>query len=166
MDLRNVTRPDLAAMEGQTIANLCTTGFTDASLNHCAHFVSHALDITVGMRCGSMKYATRGQGGSIRVNEVFNYCIDRGAWADRNVGHNACLIFVTLASNVQAGAGGQLVMGEHPRKHIGIHFGGDVWHYSNGQDKVIRESVSDFETRFRNNYGSNIGLYHGYRQDI
>lgn len=166
MDLRNVTRSNLQTLEGKTIADLCNTGLTDGSLNHCAHFVSHALDITVGMRCGNMAYATRGQGGSIRVNEVFNHCVDRTTWAGRNTGYNASLIFVTLTSNVQAGAGGQLVMSEHPRKHIGIHLGGEVWHYSNGQDKVIRESVADFESRFRSNYGSNITLYQGYRNDI
>jgi hypothetical protein len=165
MDLRNVTPKDLDAKAGKTITDFCSV-LTAADLNHCAHFVSHALDITVGMRCGNMRWATRGTGVSIRVDEIFNYCTDRGPWASLPNTHNACLIFVTLAGNVTTSAGGLPTMGDQPRKHIGIHISGHVWHYSNGQDFVIRETVSAFETRFRGTYGTNIALFYGYRQDI
>ncbi len=163
MDLRNLTLAQLESFEGKTIGDLCDKGLTDADLNHCAHFVSHALGIGIGMLCGSMNYATRGTGASIRVNEVFNHCTERGPWADRNPASNACLIFVTLGSNV---FGSPPIMGDHPRKHIGIHRGGSVWHYSNGQDRVIRETVEAFEQRFRSAYGQGIALHHGYRVDI
>lgn len=52
MDLRNVTRAQLDTMVGKTITDFCSV-LTAADLNHCAHFVSHALDITTGMRCGN-----------------------------------------------------------------------------------------------------------------
>jgi hypothetical protein len=163
MDLRNLTRDELAIREGQAITAICTTGFTNADMNHCAHFVSHALDLTIGTLCGSMGWATRGQGATIRVNEVFNYCTNRGAWDARDGTWNACLIFVTVNGNV---TGDPPIMGDHPRKHIGLHMGGEVWHYSNGQDRVIRESVAEFQARFRSAYGANISFYHGYRNDI
>lgn len=165
MDLRDVTRAQLDAMVGRTIGDFCSV-LTAADLNHCAHFVSHALDVTTGMRCGNMQWATRGTGVSIRVDEVFNHCTDRGPWASLPTGYNACLIFVTMAGNVTTPPGGLPTMGTQPRKHIGIHRGGDVWHYSNGQDRVIRETVAEFETRFRGAYGTGIALFYGYRQDI
>ena len=166
MDLSTVTKADLDTKVGKTISDFCSV-MTGASINHCAHFVSHALGITTGMVCGSMAYATRGTGASIRVNEVFNHCTDRGAWSALPAGYNACLIFVTLTSNVSTAAGSTLpVMGTHPKKHIGVHLGGNVWHYSNGTDLVVCETVAKFETRFQGAYGPNISLYYGYRQDI
>lgn len=164
MDLRTLTDTELQAFEGQAIADLCATGLTDAALNHCAHFVSHALDIGIGMRCGDMSYRHRGTGASIRVNDVFNYCTERGPWADRPTDRNALLIFVTLTDNVSSAS--PPIMGTQSRKHIGIAFGNDVRHYSNGQDLVIRETVAEFEARFRRNYGAGIALYYGYRVDI
>jgi hypothetical protein len=53
-------------------------------------------------------------------------------------------------------------------KHIGIHQGGTVWHYSNGQDQVIPQSVGEFLAYFqgRRVYGPDARLYYGYRVDI
>lgn len=166
MDLCSLRKIDLTAYEGKKIGDICETGFDDSKLNHCAHFVSHALDIKTGMLCGSMKYETRGRGASVRVDSVFNYCIDRGNWVDRDKTRKACLIFTTPTSNVASVGIALPTMGDHPKRHIGIYFDGFVWHYSNSQDKVISEATADFENRFLKNYGPNAALYYGYRQDI
>ncbi|MBW6400697.1 hypothetical protein KPL78_22750 [Roseomonas sp. HJA6] len=165
LDLKGLTAEKLSAFEGKNIALICDSGLTDASLNHCAHFVCHALDVGIGMKCGDMTFKTRGKGASIRVDDVFNYCILRGEWDDKNSSMESCLIFVTPENNVKSKTD-HLIMGNISKKHIGIHLNGKVWHYSNGKDKVICESVADFKNRFYRNYGSDIGLYYGYRQDI
>ena len=37
---------DLEKYEGLDIKDICSTGLDSAELNHCAHFVSHALDLS------------------------------------------------------------------------------------------------------------------------
>jgi hypothetical protein len=40
------------------------------------------------------------------------------------------------------------VMNNVPRKHIGIFFGGFVWHYSNSQQKVVKQLPSQFALHY------------------
>ena len=91
--------------------------------NLCAHFVSHALGLKIGMLCGDMKYKSRGKGASIRVN------------------------------------GSE--MGSSPSKHIGIYCGDSVWHYSNTNDKVVKDSPESFLIKFNGVYGSKTKMYFG-----
>lgn len=152
----DITTTELAAYEGKDIADICNTGYDAANVNHCAHFVSHVLEITIGLICGSMKYDTRGTGTSLRVNEIYNSCSTRGVWADKPISTKRCLVFATRPSNMDGSE-----MGEHPRKHIGIYVDRNVWHYSNSGDKVVKDSVEAFLLKFKGAYGSSTALYYG-----
>jgi hypothetical protein len=172
-DLPTITTADLTAQTGKTVARFCDCGYTDMHQNHCAHFVSHVLDIEVGLRCGSMAWATRGRGVSLRVNEVFNYCTVRGRWDDASqvptevAGYNAFLMFTTIPDNITAG-GDMLTMGSHRHKHVGIHRDGTVWNFSNNHahPQVISETAASFRQRLTGVYGAGTQFFYGYRVDI
>lgn len=56
----------LESTVGKTIADFCGSGYTDAAINHCAHFVSHHLKLQFEMTCS--KLTGRGRdGGNVRV---------------------------------------------------------------------------------------------------
>ena len=154
--LIDLTTTALTALEGKTIADFCNTNYTAANINHCAHFVSHVLDLKIGMICGAMAWATRKQGASVRVDEIYNKCATKGAWTNKPASMSNCLAFVTPESNVKSTG-----MGNHPRKHIGISIEGKVWHYSNGQDKVVCESAEAFLIKFKGAYGATTQMYFG-----
>jgi hypothetical protein len=172
-DLPTITAADLTAQTGKTVAQFCDCGYTDMGQNHCAHFVSHVLDIEVGLRCGSMAWATRGRGVSLRVNEVFNYCTVRGRWDDAGqvpaevAGFNAFLMFATISDNIASGEG-VLTMGSHHHKHVGIHRDGTVWNFSTYDDhpRVISETAAGFRQRLAGVYGAHTRFLYGYRVDI
>jgi hypothetical protein len=109
-----ITAADLEAFVGQSIGQICTNGFAAASQNHCAHFVSHALGIKLGMLCGDMAFKTRHTGASIRCD-------------------------------------------------VGIHFGGKVYNFSNGQHKVIADPTAQaFHSKFKSVYaGDDVSLFYG-----
>ena len=142
---------------GQDINKICTTKFTSPSENHCAHFVCHVLDINYGAVCGDMGWKTRGQGATIRVNELYNNLQYTGQWEHRPAAVQGSFIFVLRAAHMRTN-----VMPAVPQKHVGIVFRGSVYHYSNTADEVVRESVDDFHARFKRAYsGGDISLYYG-----
>jgi hypothetical protein len=142
---------------GQDINKICDTSFTSPGENHCAHFVCHVFGIQYGTVCGSMGWKTRGQGATIRVNELYNNLEHTGRWEDRPTEIGGCFIFVLRAAHMRTN-----VMPAVSQKHVGISFRGSVYHYSNTADKVIRESVEDFHARFQRAYsGGDISLYFG-----
>lgn len=155
--LSGLSECDLNQYVGKDIKEICDTDYVDPRVNHCAHFVSHVIGLKVGLICGSMKYETRGQGASLRVNEIYNSCSSVGDWSSRPESVKHCFIFATLASNVSSRG----VMGEHPKKHIGIFLGGNVWHYSNGGDKVVTDSPQSFLNKFKGVYGQTTETYYG-----
>ncbi|BET24716.1 hypothetical protein EV673_1412 [Limnobacter thiooxidans] len=70
---------DLEKYEGLDIKDICSTGLDSAGLNHCAHFVSHALDLGFGMLCGNMSWDTKGQGGYRFTRAIFSQ-VQRTVW--------------------------------------------------------------------------------------
>lgn len=50
-----------------------------------------------------------------------------------------------------------------PQKHVGIHFGGKVYNFSNSQHKVVADaSVEAFHAKFKKAYsGGDISLFYG-----
>lgn len=153
-----VALSDLMRHVGKPIADVCSNGFSSSTQNHCAHFVGHALGIQVGMLCGDMTYATRKTGASIRCDELYNGLGMKGPWDKRPAADNGILIFVLSARNV---VGGRML--NVPQKHVGIHFGGQVFNFSNSQHKVVVDpSVEAFHDKFRRAYaGSDISLFYG-----
>ncbi|MFC4161370.1 hypothetical protein [Chitinimonas lacunae] len=153
-----ITQATLQGYVDQTIGDICGNNYAPADANHCAHFVSHVLNLAHGTLCGDMQYSTRRTGASIRCNELYNSLNSRGPWADRPTAADGLLIFVLSARNVVGN-----VMGSVPQKHVGIHFGGKVYHYSNSQDKVVCDpTVEAFHNKFKHAYaGNDISLYYG-----
>ena len=148
-----ITITELTDFEGKNIKNICDAGFVENELNHCAHFVSHVFGLTFGQTCHGMTGKGKTKG-NIRVDEIFLRCPTVGQWGD---GHTPAqgLLFVTDSRNVDIS---KKFMEKVPKKHIGIYIGGDVWHYSNSKDKVVRQTTAQFSKHYP---GSNIALFYG-----
>jgi hypothetical protein len=145
---------DLKGFEGKTIKDICDSAYHNNADNHCAHFVSHVLDLTFGFTCKNMTgKGTRGV--NIRVHEIFPRCPKVGKWADRPVTLSPCLAFVTLASNVTVS---KKHMDNVPKKHIGIYHSGNIWHYSNLKDKVVMQTPEQFSKHYA---GSDVTVFFG-----
>lgn len=154
-----VLMTDLQGYVGKSIGEICENHFDSSSQNHCAHFVSHALGLKLGMLCGDMKFETKKTGASIRCDELYNYLSQKGPWDQRlSQGFGCILIFVTSAKNVRSN-----FMSPAPQKHVGICCGGQVFNFSNSQHRVIVDfSVDSFHNKFKKTYhGNDISLYYG-----
>lgn len=146
----------LESTVGQTIADLCGSGFTDPEINHCAHFVSHHLKLQFDMTCS--KLTGRGRdGANVRVQEVFAKCPEVG-WLENWSGGGQVLVFVTAKSNVSLT---NKVIRNVPNKHIGIYDGSHVYHYGNTGDRVMKQTVDQFKRTFQRAYGGDLGFYYG-----
>lgn len=138
----------------------------DNSKNHCAHFVSHVMGYEWGNTCKNNSWTDKqkpDKGAVIRVNEVFNKCPETGKLSAKPVSLTECLIFVTVSTNMGT-MGNKLVMGAHPKKHIGILHKGKVWNYSNSHDKVVADFLEAFKTKFTHTYGTpgaTVEFYYG-----
>jgi hypothetical protein len=154
----SVTYPQLSSYVGKPISALCQNNFTSPAQNHCAHFVSHAHGIKLGMLCGDMSLKTRHTGASIRCDELYNRLINRGPWAKRPLLSDGLLVFVTSARHVLNG-----VMANVPQKHVGIFFSGKVFNFSNSHHQVVVDtSVDAFHKKFEHTYaGGDISLFYG-----
>lgn len=139
---------------GKHIKDICGNEYRSESDNHCAHFVSHVKGIKVGFLCRGM--TGKGTGGaSIRVHEIFAKCPKVGKWDDRPTTALNCLAFVTDSRNVDLAS---KKMANVPRKHVGIFSGGMVYHYSNSQNKVVKQTPAQFNHHYS---GENIEVYYG-----
>jgi hypothetical protein len=139
----------------KTIADLCSNNFTGSQENHCAHFVCHVLEVDAGYDCKTYKNGSH-PGACIRVQELFPECPQVGNW--NNAPQGMKIMFVTDKSNVDLTLH---TMRNVPKKHVGIFSDGHVYHYSNTQDKVIRQTPPEFLDRFQAFYGGNQGLFFG-----
>lgn len=141
---------------GKPIDDICNNGFTSHRLNHCAHFVSHALGLTFPYTCA---HQTGGNAprANLRVHEIFAQCSKVARYNQENTAH-PLLIFVTREKNVNLATG---KMGNIPQKHIGILLERQVYHYSNSQEKVVRWSPQKFHDTFERIYSGKQGLYVG-----
>ena len=128
---------------GKHISQICPNEFTSDHENHCAHFVSHVLGYPFGVTCRVMG-KEHAAGANIRVQEVFPRCTSVGTWASRPAAAQV-LAFITNASNVDLKT---KVMKNVPRKHVGIFYGGFIWHYSNAQRKVVQETPEQFSHHY------------------
>lgn len=99
----------------------------------------------------------------MRVERIFNQSIATGVWSDRPVHMTACLIFVTVSSNIRKD-GVRYLMLNSPKKHIGIFINGTIWHYSNSQNKVVADPEKIFIGKFARAYrtaGNTVNFYYG-----
>jgi hypothetical protein len=139
-----ITQQQLSGYLGKSIKDICQNGYTDAADNHCAHFVAHVLGYEFGVTC-KMMGTGKGPAANLRVQELFPRCKLVGVWSLRPASLSSCLAFITRASNVNLST---KVMTNVPRKHVGIYLGGSVWHYSNRQQKVVKETPSQFALHY------------------
>lgn len=139
-----ITQHQLDGYVGKSIGEICQSGYTSSADNHCAHFVAHALGYHFGVTCQIMGNG-KGPGASLRVQEIFPKCPSVGVWSLRPASVQACLVFILRASNVNLA--GKL-MANVPRKHVGIFMGGFIWHYSNSQGKVVKQTPSQFARHY------------------
>jgi hypothetical protein len=139
-----ITDHQLARYLGKSIGEICPNGYTNAADNHCAHFVSHVLGYQFGATCQMMGTA-KGPAATIRVQNLFAKCRFVGVWSLRPAALKTCLVFITRAANVNLST---KVMANVPRKHVGILADGFVWHYSNSQQKVVRQTPSQFALHY------------------
>lgn len=139
---------------GKHIKDICGNGFHKESDNHCAHFVSHVKSIQVGLLCRQMTGQGTG-GASIRVHEIFARCPQVGKWDARPATASMCLAFVTDERNVDLA---RKKMTNVPRKHVGIFQGGFVYHYSNSQNKVVKQTPEQFKRHYS---GDTIAVFYG-----
>lgn len=161
--------PDLASLEKQldrTVKDWCGKyGTVGDGINHCAHFVSHLLQLRIPgaalcSNVGGSKYTyeERRAGYCVRVNQIFNSCSNTSRWDDKDLPKEACFIVATIESNIEKQdpkkKNEPVKIGDNSRKHIGIYLGGTIFHYSNKKDKVIKQSVAEFS----NHYGKSTVL--------
>lgn len=156
---KEISKAFLDGFVGKKIEDICSIfGATGDEHNHCAHFVSHVLGFRIGQLCNTMKYETKDDlysGRTIRVNDLFNNCPERGYWSGKPEGLDCCLIFAVLQSQV-TDTDGVLTIGTHPKKHVGIYLKGSAYNYGNTKDKVRMDGVAHFE----NLYGTGtVALY-------
>lgn len=137
--------------------------------NHCAHFVSHVLQIRVGTLCSTAFWDSRGSvdGVTMRVDELFAACPSRGIISIGEKGidspKEACLVFVASSKFVKD-EGQQLTQG--PQKHVGIWFQDQVWQYSNGKKKVTPISIDDFSKIYDRTRKSSTLLFGEFPQNV
>ena len=147
---------NLESLLGKDIKDICGNGFDDPNLNHCAHFVSHAMGLNFSFNCAQMTGGHNAPA-NIRVHEVFAQCPRVGKWEDADTSVMQ-LIFVTRKDVVNIAT---KTMQNIPQKHIGIYSSGNVYNYSNTNDRVVKQSVSDFLARFQAIYTGDQGLFFG-----
>lgn len=138
------------------IKKICSNGFHKNGDNHCAHFVSHVLGFRFGYKCINMTGKGEQSGAaSIRVHEVFAKCPQVGKWEEKPNNIDFCLAFVTGAANVNLQA---KTMQNIPKKHIGIHHNGMIYHYSNSRNKVVSQTPEAFSKHY---HGNDIAVFYG-----
>jgi hypothetical protein len=137
---------------GHPIKEICPHGYDRASDNHCAHFVSHVLQLGMGYTCAQAR--GRVDGANIRVQELFALCTSRQEILECPTAGEG-LIFVSERSNFR---GSPTRIDNVPKKHVGIHLNGKVWHYSNTRHRVVTQTVGDFLFHYPRQHNA---LWHG-----
>jgi len=136
-----MSQPQLDSWLGKSMTDICLNGYDNTSHNHCAHFVSHVLNLHFGYTC---RAHVRGQhpGANLRVQEIFARCPGTHEILQCTP-DLAGLIFVSHKSNFVT-RNGTTTLNNVPRKHIAIIHGGFVWHYSNTRNRVVKQPMSEF----------------------
>lgn len=161
------TPPPLNGFLGKTMSQICPFSIgKNKAQNHCAHFVSHVMQYDVAETCKNFTLADKqapGVGATLRVDRIFNASTSVGAWNSRPPTFRTGLIFVTISGNVRR-SGPRYMLGDNPKKHIGIFVNGVVWHYGNSQDKVFADPEILFINKFTHAYrtaGQSVEFFYG-----
>ena len=149
----------LNSFVGKGMSEICPSSYADTSNNHCAHFVGHALDITVGLTCHGMttKKKRKGERASLRVHEIFAACATVAEFDSKTMSNYKGLMFVSGTSNFRT-KHGKTELRNVPKKHIGVLLNGTIWHYSNSRNRVITQTPEQFIKHYR---GQTNALWYG-----
>jgi hypothetical protein len=150
-----ITETELVASLNKTISDFCAIGFTNSKDNHCAHYVSHMLNLHFGTLC-DLSFDGRNRAAvSIRCDEIYNRLASRGALGSTTPS-NGWLIFATPTFNVIGDT-----MGNNKKKHVGIYFNAKVYNYYNDDDQVRADTLERFHDRLKRAYSDpKLGLYY------
>jgi hypothetical protein len=159
---------DIGRSLHKKISDLCPLSIArNTTQNHCAHYVSHIMGYELpGPTCKNFSFADKqnpARGATLRVDDLFSKSPSVGLLASKPTTLLECLIFVTLASNVTT-VGGSLMMGNNPKKHVGILSDGKVWNYSNTNQKAVADLLATFQSKFIATYqtkGTTVEFYYG-----
>jgi hypothetical protein len=134
----------LRSYEGKSIKEICPHGYDKDADNHCAHFVSHVLQLGFGATCASLKGRASTGAANVRVQEVFAQCRSpEEVRACPTTGEG--LVFVSAPGNFR---GSPVEIRNVKKKHVGLVLNGTVWHYSNTRDRVVTQTVADFLSHY------------------
>lgn len=142
---------------GKHISNFCGTGFVNDNAHHCAHFVSHILNLKMSPLCG---------GGQHGVCVSVQTLASHSPWFKEfnpqgQIPSSFCLVYVAPKASVNVT--GKTIAG--PKRHVGIYHAGRVWHYENNSnfERVVSYTLSgsDGVSKFAGRYGSTCGLWIG-----
>lgn len=147
----------LEALRGKGIADIFPCGFHDPAENHCAHFVGHVLNLSVGLTCTALQ-GKSGRGAAVRVHEIFAKCDRVGRWKNRPKAEEPLIVFVSRPGNFGVK---RKVLRNVPDKHIGILAGGRIYHFSNSKGVVVRRGPRQFLEEFDAIYAGDQALYFG-----
>lgn len=132
------------------IKDICQN-LNGSDLNHCAHFVSHVLGIQFGYTCSAQSGKRLSPSANIRVQELFAQCPTVAEWDDTAVKSKTLLVFVTKKGNLVDLK--TKTFGNIPKKHVGVLWKDNVYHYSNSADHVMKQAPADFFSRMTSAYG-------------
>ncbi|MFA0813029.1 hypothetical protein [Microbulbifer epialgicus] len=157
----NKLQEKLETSLGKNISQICGNKFHSPSDNHCAHFVSHILELDFPFNCKNYS-GGNSDPANVRVQEIFPKCPKVGKWEDANkeITH---LVFVTKIDNVDIA---RKKIRNVPQKHIGIFNKGYIYHYSNANKRVEKVSPRDFLKEFDRKYSGKQGLFFGTLPEI
>jgi hypothetical protein len=139
-DVGVITPQQLDSYLGKSIDAICQNGYASSNDNHSAHFVSHVFGYKFSVTC-QMMGSGKGPAATLRVQDLFSKCRSVGVWRLRPASLSTCLVFITRAANVNLAG---KTMSNAQRQQVGLLVGGFVWHYSNKQHQVVRETPSQF----------------------
>lgn len=136
-----LTLEQLDSWLGKGMKDICLNGYAKEADNHCAHFVSHVLNLGFGYTCRNHVGGEQ-PGANLRVHEIFDRCPSTQE-INQCGGGLTGIIFVSGQRNFVS-KGGSTSLTNVPRKHVGLLLNDTVWHYSNTQEKVIKQPSSQF----------------------
>ena len=140
-----ITQVQLDSWLDKSMSDICLNEYDNTAHNHCAHFVAHAVNLHFGYTCRQHVGGSH-PGANLRVQEIFAQCPAKHEIL-QSTGHLTGLIFVSGRQNFQT-RGGTTTLRNVPRKHIGFIHNGMVWHYSNRNNQVVKQPMSEFSSHY------------------
>ncbi|WP_019668332.1 hypothetical protein [Eudoraea adriatica] len=140
----------LYSYNGKHISDICLNKFDGDTHNHCAHFVSHVLQIGHGKTCHRMVHKSHQvmAGGSILVSDLFDITPNiRELISSQKIGQG--LIYVSAPGSFSQIGSNSYRIKTVRKRHVGIFLNGKVWHYKNSKNKVISEPIFEFIRHYK-----------------